>query len=319
MKNQTGLFWPPQPQLCHVHIMLRQRRPLVVPPRPNHNLQPLRDLERHLQDSQHLRIAGFLFCQFWKSCYAFLLQNAVWASYKYIRILLCGPFHFFTRFLYEYQIWSPNFTAINSSFILSHFRWLTIWNTPPESGISYIVDCKTPQGLRHDLESSLGMLPLQQSPPFLASKNFKNLGFKKGSKKLTPSQNYHSDATRKLILPKNPLQKKSSHFFVGRQPSEISPHDKLPKPNISGGGEVTTGFTTGAGEAPPPFSVVFFFYPPTKRRGKKPSQNQVAGAPKVVKMRGKSFSCWWLDQPGTWKTLERKYHFFLGILDTGWI
>lgn len=173
-------FWPPQPQLCHVHIMLRQRRPLVVPPRPNHNLQPLRDLEHHLEGCQHWRIAGFLCCQFWKSCYAFLLQNAVWTSYKYIHIyILCGPFHFFTRFLYEYQIWSPNFTAINSSFILSHhFRWLTIWNTPSDSGISYIVDCKKPQELRHDLEDAA----LQHSPPFLASKNFKNLGLPRVSK-----------------------------------------------------------------------------------------------------------------------------------------
>ena len=64
MKMDKRPFWPPQPQLCHVHIMLRQRRPLVVPPRPNHNLQPLRDLEHHLQDSQHLRIAGFYAANF---------------------------------------------------------------------------------------------------------------------------------------------------------------------------------------------------------------------------------------------------------------
>lgn len=68
-------------------------------------------------------------------------------------------------------------------------------------------------------------------------------------------------------------------------PSEISPHDKLPKPNISGG-EVTTG-PTGAGEAPFPVSD----FTPTKR-GEKTSQNQ-----------------------GTWKNIGEFVPFLLGELD----
>lgn len=134
---------------------------------------------------------------------------------------------------------------------------------------------KNPEGLRHDFEDA--------SPPTVTTisslKKLKRLRFE-GFQKLAIT-NHHSEATRKKILPKNPLQKKSSHVGWATF-GDLTPRQAAKTQNLWRRGHDRPDRCR--------WSAAFFgglvFYPQQKE-GKKTSQNQ-----------------------GTWKPLESKYHFF---------